>query len=105
MIDGVVVSPRRIIPDDRGKVIHILKATDPEFERFGDVDLSEALELGVGRLEDVGDLAPVIRDDPPGRNDDPVDHAVSCPLPLAPGGQRLAEYPWTVNERPFRLEA
>ncbi len=36
MIDGVVVTPRRIIPDDRGKVMHVLKATDPEFETFGE---------------------------------------------------------------------
>jgi dTDP-4-dehydrorhamnose 3,5-epimerase len=36
MIDGVVVSPRRVIPDDRGKVIQGLKATDPEFEAFGE---------------------------------------------------------------------
>ena len=36
MIEGVAVSPRRIIPDDRGKVMHHLKATDPEFESFGE---------------------------------------------------------------------
>jgi dTDP-4-dehydrorhamnose 3,5-epimerase len=40
MIDGVVVSPRRILPDDRGKVMHHLKATDPEFERFGEIYFS-----------------------------------------------------------------
>ena len=40
MIDGVVVSPRRIIPDDRGQVLHVLKATDPEFEKFGEVYFS-----------------------------------------------------------------
>lgn len=40
MIRDVVVSPRRIIPDDRGKVMHVLKATDPEFERFGEVYFS-----------------------------------------------------------------
>lgn len=36
MIEGVTVSPRRIIPDDRGKVMHHLKATDPEFVAFGE---------------------------------------------------------------------
>jgi dTDP-4-dehydrorhamnose 3,5-epimerase len=41
MIDGVVISPRRVIPDDRGKVMHVLKATDPEFERFGEVYFSQ----------------------------------------------------------------
>jgi dTDP-4-dehydrorhamnose 3,5-epimerase len=40
MISGVVVAPRRIIPDDRGKVMHVLKATDPEFEKFGEVYFS-----------------------------------------------------------------
>ena len=40
MIDGVVVSPRKIIPDERGKVMHMLKATDPEFERFGEIYFS-----------------------------------------------------------------
>ncbi|MEW6434439.1 MAG: dTDP-4-dehydrorhamnose 3,5-epimerase family protein [Myxococcota bacterium] len=40
MIDGVIVSPRRIIPDDRGKVMHAMKATDPEFEKFGEAYFS-----------------------------------------------------------------
>ena len=40
MIDGVVVTPRKIIPDERGKVMHMLKATDPEFERFGEIYFS-----------------------------------------------------------------
>jgi dTDP-4-dehydrorhamnose 3,5-epimerase len=40
MIDGVAVSPRRIIPDERGRVMHGLKATDPEFERFGEIYFS-----------------------------------------------------------------
>jgi dTDP-4-dehydrorhamnose 3,5-epimerase len=40
MIDGVVISPRKQIPDERGKVMHMLKATDPEFERFGEIYFS-----------------------------------------------------------------
>ena len=40
MIQGVVISPRKVIPDDRGKVMHVLKATDPEFEKFGEVYFS-----------------------------------------------------------------
>jgi dTDP-4-dehydrorhamnose 3,5-epimerase len=40
MIDGVVVSPRKIIPDERGRVMHMLKATDPEFETFGEIYFS-----------------------------------------------------------------
>jgi len=39
-IEGVVVSPRKIIPDDRGRVVHMLKATDPEFEKFGEIYFS-----------------------------------------------------------------
>src|SRR5437868_4298621 len=40
MIEGVVVSPRRVIADDRGKVMHHLKATDPEFVKFGEIYFS-----------------------------------------------------------------
>lgn len=40
MINGVVISPRRQIPDERGKVMHMLKATDPEFEKFGEIYFS-----------------------------------------------------------------
>ena len=40
MIDGVVISPRRIIPDERGRVMHHMKATDPEFEKFGEIYFS-----------------------------------------------------------------
>ncbi len=40
MIQGIVVSPRRVIADDRGKVLHHLKATDPEFEKFGEIYFS-----------------------------------------------------------------
>jgi len=46
MIDGVVVSPRRVIPDERGKVIHMLKRTDPEFDHFGEIYFS-AVNPGV----------------------------------------------------------
>src|SRR3954464_14480386 len=40
MISGVVIAPRRVIPDDRGRVMHVMKATDPEFERFGEIYFS-----------------------------------------------------------------
>jgi dTDP-4-dehydrorhamnose 3,5-epimerase len=39
-IDGVVVAPRRQIVDERGKVAHMLRADDPEFEAFGEVYFS-----------------------------------------------------------------
>ena len=37
MIEGVVVTPLRQIADERGKVMHMLKATDPGFEVFGEI--------------------------------------------------------------------
>ena len=40
MIEGVIVHPLRQIPDERGKVMHMLKATDPHFERFGEIYFS-----------------------------------------------------------------
>ena len=40
MIDGVIISPRRQIVDERGKVMHMLKSTDPEFEEFGEIYFS-----------------------------------------------------------------
>jgi dTDP-4-dehydrorhamnose 3,5-epimerase len=40
MIEGVVVSPRRQIVDERGKVMHMLRCDDPEFEQFGEVYFS-----------------------------------------------------------------
>jgi dTDP-4-dehydrorhamnose 3,5-epimerase len=40
VIDGVVVSPRRQIVDERGKIMHMLREDDPEFERFGEVYFS-----------------------------------------------------------------
>ncbi len=40
MIDGVLIQPLRQIPDERGKVMHMLKATDPHFERFGEIYFS-----------------------------------------------------------------
>lgn len=40
MIDGVLVQPLRQIPDERGKVMHMLRADDPHFEQFGEVYFS-----------------------------------------------------------------
>ena len=39
-IDGVTVIPLRQIVDERGKVMHMLKATDPHFIRFGEIYFS-----------------------------------------------------------------
>lgn len=40
MIDGVQVVPLRRIPDERGTIMHMLKATDPHFVRFGEIYFS-----------------------------------------------------------------
>ena len=34
MIDGVAVHPLRRIPDDRGTIMHMLRADDPHFDRW-----------------------------------------------------------------------
>lgn len=40
MIDGVVVQPLRQIPDERGKVMHMLRADDAWFKGFGEIYFS-----------------------------------------------------------------
>ena len=40
MIAGVVVKPLRRIPDERGCIMHMLRADDAEFERFGEIYFS-----------------------------------------------------------------
>jgi dTDP-4-dehydrorhamnose 3,5-epimerase len=40
MIQGVQVIPLRRIPDERGTVLHMLKATDPHFQQFGEIYFS-----------------------------------------------------------------
>ena len=40
MIDGVKIVPLKQIPDERGKVMHMLKSTDPHFTRFGEIYFS-----------------------------------------------------------------
>jgi dTDP-4-dehydrorhamnose 3,5-epimerase len=37
MIEGVQVVPLRRIPDERGTILHMLKATDPHFVTFGEI--------------------------------------------------------------------
>ena len=37
MINGVIVTPLRRIPDDRGKIMHIMKSSDQDFHSFGEV--------------------------------------------------------------------
>ena len=40
MIDGVLLHPLKQIPDERGKIMHMLKSTDPHFEKFGEIYFS-----------------------------------------------------------------
>lgn len=40
MIDGVIITPLGQISDERGKVMHMLKATDPVFKSFGEIYFS-----------------------------------------------------------------
>lgn len=37
MIDGVSVRPLRVIADERGRLMEMLRCDDPEFEKFGQV--------------------------------------------------------------------
>jgi dTDP-4-dehydrorhamnose 3,5-epimerase len=39
-IEGVLVRPLRVIPDERGWLMEILRADDPEFSKFGQVYVS-----------------------------------------------------------------
>jgi dTDP-4-dehydrorhamnose 3,5-epimerase len=45
VIEGVRVHPLRQIPDERGMVMHMLRADDPHFAAFGEIYFS-VVELG-----------------------------------------------------------
>jgi len=40
MIEGVSIRPLKQIPDERGKVMHMLRCDDPGFEEFGEIYFS-----------------------------------------------------------------
>ena len=40
MIDGVIVTPLKQILDERGKVMHMLRADSPAFRQFGEIYFS-----------------------------------------------------------------
>lgn len=44
MIEGVQVIPLKRIPDERGTIYHMLKATDPHFTGFGEIYFSTVYE-------------------------------------------------------------
>lgn len=39
-IEGVIITPLRRIPDDRGRIMHIMKSSDPDYNQFGEVYMS-----------------------------------------------------------------
>ncbi len=42
MIKDVLIIPLRRIPDERGKVMHMLRCNDPHFEQFGEIYFATA---------------------------------------------------------------
>lgn len=40
MIHGVAVTPLRQIPDERGKIMHMLRSDAPHFQQFGEIYFS-----------------------------------------------------------------
>lgn len=40
MIDGLIKTPLKQFKDDRGKVMHMLRSTDPHFKKFGEIYFS-----------------------------------------------------------------
>ena len=40
MIQGVEIVPLRRIPDERGTIFHMLRSTDPHFQKFGEIYFS-----------------------------------------------------------------
>lgn len=42
MIDGVKVTPRRPIPDERGRLMELFRSDEPDFEKFGQVYMTTA---------------------------------------------------------------
>ena len=42
MIDGVKLKPLSRIPDERGFILHMLRADDPDFQKFGEIYFSTA---------------------------------------------------------------
>ena len=37
MIDGIIIKELKVIPDERGRLMEILRSDDKLFERFGQV--------------------------------------------------------------------
>jgi len=39
-IEGVIIRPLRQIADERGKIMHMMRCDDPDFEKFGEIYFS-----------------------------------------------------------------
>lgn len=76
MIEGVLQSPLKQFQDERGKVMHMLRATDSHFEKFGEVYFSwiypgiikgwhKHLEMTMNYAVPVGCVKVVLYDDRP----------------------------------------
>ena len=42
MIEGVLITPLRRIPDERGYIMHMLRSDSPHYEQFGEIYFSVA---------------------------------------------------------------
>jgi len=47
MIEGVIIRELNQIVDDRGRVMHMIRADDPLFDKFGEIYFSEVLPATV----------------------------------------------------------
>lgn len=76
-IDGVKVTPRRRISDERGYIMHMLRADDPEFLAFGEIYFSAIYpdvvkawhihkKMTLNYTVVVGEIKLVLYDDRPG---------------------------------------
>ena len=76
MIKGVIQTSLKQIQDERGKVMHMLRSTDPHFEKFGEVYFSwinpkiikawyKHKEMHVNFAVPVGSIKVVLYDDRP----------------------------------------
>jgi len=41
LIEGIKITPLKIIPDERGAIFHMLRSDDPIFEKFGEIYFSK----------------------------------------------------------------
>ena len=74
VIEGVIISPLKIIPNSKGEILHAMKASDLEFKGFGEAYFSVAnkgeikgwkkhLQMTLNLVVPVGNIRFVIYDD------------------------------------------